>query len=521
MIDSPVLSIVLPLLGAFLLPVLMRVSLGLGLWVGPAILIYGGWILAQLAIDGSALPMSLGIGGFAPPLGINLYIDQTALLFAFATQLLGLIFWPFQLDSDTPRRQSLMLLLVAASTGLALSGDLFNLYVFYELVAVASFGLITASGRPAAHAATFRYLVLSGIGSVFTLLGIALLYSQTGTLNLAHLAELAPEQLNNKLGLTAFLLMLIGIGVKAELFPVNTWVPEVYATASHRLSAFLAGLVSKLAMLVILRLLILVFHQPEALQIVLLLGILGVISGELAAWRARDMRRMLAFSSIGQLGMIFIALSLPDDRGLLAVLALSLHHMIVKSGLFMLTDGWGGSLRKLKGLGKRAPFGSALFVLFALSLVGMPPLPGFWAKFTLISELASQSSSLYLIGLVVFLLATVVETSYLFRIAGWLYQQPDDSPVSEPPPRLGGLSLSTAGLFGAALIAATLWIGPVGERLQAMAVQTRQVSLYIDTVKPQLKQAAQASPDASAAAFDNRRLAASSCETCTPMGDEQ
>ncbi|MEJ2423983.1 MAG: proton-conducting transporter membrane subunit [Candidatus Thiodiazotropha sp.] len=486
MSGAPILPIVLPLLGAFLLPVLMRVALGLGVWIGPAILLYGCWVLAQLALGDTTLPISLSIGGFAPPLGINLYIDDMALLFAFATQLLGLIFWPFTLNSDTPRRQSLMLLLVAASTGLALSGDLFNLYVFYELVAVASFGLMAASASPAAHAATFRYLVLSGIGSVFTLLGIALLYSRTGTLNLAHLAELAPQQLNDKLGLAAFLLMLVGIGVKAELFPVNTWVPEVYATASHRLSAFLAGLVSKLAMLVILRLLVLVFHQPEALQVVLLLGIFGVISGELAAWRAKDLRRMLAFSSIGQLGMIFIALSLPDDRGLLAVLALSLHHMVVKSGLFMLTDGWGGSLEKLKGLSRTAPLGSALFVLFALSLVGMPPLPGFWAKFTLISELATQNAPLYLIGLAVFLLATVVETSYLFRIAGWLYQRSDAPPDDEPPPRLGGLSLSTATLFGLTLIAATLWIAPVGDRLQAMAAQTHQVALYINTVKPEL-----------------------------------
>ncbi|MET0028181.1 MAG: proton-conducting transporter membrane subunit [Candidatus Thiodiazotropha sp.] len=520
MMYAPILTIVLPLLGAFLLPVLMRVTLGLGLWVGPAILLYGCWILAQLAIGDTTLPMSISIGGFAPPLGINLYIDDTALLFAFATQLLGLLFWPFSLDSDSPRRQSLMLLLVAASTGLALSGDLFNLYVFYELVAVASFGLITASGTPAAHAATFRYLVLSGIGSVFTLLGIALLYSQTGTLNLAHLAELAPETLNDKMGLTAFLLMLIGVGVKAELFPVNTWVPEVYATASHRLSAFLAGLVSKLAMLVIMRLLILVFHQPEALQIVLLLGILGVISGELAAWRARDMRRMLAFSSIGQLGMIFIALSLPDDRGLLAVLALSLHHMVVKSGLFMLTDGWGGSLRKLKGLGRTAPLGSALFVLFALSLVGMPPLPGFWAKFTLISELASQDAPLYLIGLAVFLLATVVETSYLFRIAGWLYQRSDEPQQADPPPRLAGLSLSTSALFGLALIAATLWIAPVGDRLQAMATQTRQVNLYIETVKPELKPM-HTQAQSRATELSSNRLARNLCVTCTPVGGEQ
>jgi formate hydrogenlyase subunit 3/multisubunit Na+/H+ antiporter MnhD subunit len=479
-----VLTIALPLLGAFLLPILMRSSLAIGLWSGPAILIYGCWIIAECWLQGTTLPLSIAIGGFTPPLGINLYVDATALLFAFAVQLLGLIFWPFTLDQESARRQALMLLLVAASTGLALSGDLFNLYVFYELAAVATFGLATASGSSAAYVATLRYLILSGIGSVLTLFGIALIYSQTGTLNLAHLAQLAPDQLHNKLGLTAFLSILIGIGVKAELFPVNTWVPEIYATASTRLSAFLAGLLSKLALLIILRLLLLIFHQPEATQVILILGILGTISGELAAWRAKEMRRMLAFSSIGQLGMIFIAMALPDGKGVLAVLALAIHHLIIKSGLFMLAEDWRGAMERLRGSGKKAPLGAALFVLFSLSLVGMPPLPGFWAKFTLITELAGQTEPLYLIGLGVFLLATVIEASYLFRVAAILYRNPSPDTLNEEIPKSEGLSLVTASLFGLGLITATLLIAPVGDGLSSLAMQLQDVELYIDTVSP-------------------------------------
>ncbi|MES9854440.1 MAG: proton-conducting transporter membrane subunit [Candidatus Thiodiazotropha sp. L084R] len=478
-----VLTIALPMLGAFLLPVVMQSSKAIGLWLGPVILGYGCWLLGNLWFSDASLPISIAIGGFAAPLGINLYIDSLALLFAIATQLMGLICWPFSLNQDTARRQSLMLLLVAASTGLALSGDLFNLYVFYELAAVATFGLIAASNTTASIAATFRYLILSGIGSVLTLLGIALVYSQTGTLNLAHLAQLAPELLNDKLGLTAYLLILIGIGVKAELFPVNAWVPEVYATASGRLSGFLAGLLSKLALLIILRLLVLVFHQPEAIQIILILGILGVISGELAAWRAKDMRRMLGFSSIGQLGIVFIALSLPDERGLLALLALSLHHLVIKTGLFMLADGWGGSLERLRGIARTSPIGAALFTLFALSLVGVPPLPGFWAKFTLITELAAQSEPLYLIGLLVFLFATVVETSYLFRIVASMYSR-TEVPDQQARPHLPGISLATASLFGISLLAASVLIAPIGDGLQAVASETKNIDLYIQTVLP-------------------------------------
>ncbi|MEW8287257.1 MAG: proton-conducting transporter membrane subunit [Candidatus Thiodiazotropha endolucinida] len=479
-----VLTIALPLLGAFLLPILMRSSIAIALWSGPAILIYGCWTIADIWLQGSTQPVSIAIGGFAPPLGINLYIDSLALLFAFTVQLLGLIFWPFTLDQDSARRQSLMLLLVAASTGLALSGDLFNLYVFYELAAVATFGLASASGSSAAYVATLRYLILSGIGSVLTLFGIALIYSKTGTLNLAHLAQLAPAQLNDELGLTAFLSILIGIGVKAELFPVNTWVPEIYATASTRLSAFLAGLLSKLALLIILRLLLLIFHQPEATQVLLILGILGVVSGELAAWRAKELRRMLAFSSIGQLGVMFIAMALPDGAGVLAVLALAIHHLIIKSGLFMLAEDWGGAIQRLRGSAKMAPLGAALFVLFSLSLVGMPPLPGFWAKFTLITELAGQSEPLYLIGLAVFLLATVIEASYLFRVAAILYQDAPRETLDHEIPKNEGLSLVTATLFGAGLIAAAVMIAPVGDSLNTIAVQVQDIDLYISTVNP-------------------------------------
>jgi formate hydrogenlyase subunit 3/multisubunit Na+/H+ antiporter MnhD subunit len=478
-----VLVVALPLLAAFLLPVVMRMALGLGLWLGPAVLGYGLWTLWQVWALSGGETFSLAIGGFAPPLGINFYVDPLAMLFAAAVQLMGLLFWPFKIDRETPRRQSLMLLLLAASTGLALSGDLFNLYVFYELVAVASFGLIAASATGAAYAATFRYLLLSGIGSVLTLVGITLIYSQTGTLNLAHLAQLAPEQLNNPLGLAAFVAILIGVGVKAELFPVNSWVPEVYATAPARVSAILAGLVSKLAVLIVVRLLVLLFPQPEAAQVMLLLGMLGVISGELAAWRAQDLKRMLAYSSIGQLGMIFIAFSLPAGGGLYAGLALTLHHMLIKPGLFMLAERWGGSLQRLRGAGFVSPLGAGLFVLFSLSLVGMPSLPGFWAKLLLISGLAGQSEPLYMMALLVFLSATVVEASYLFRLAAALLQRsPEEVSKMAPLPERQGLLVSS--LLAAGLISALVMIAPLAEGLKKVASEAGDVSGYVKHVFP-------------------------------------
>jgi formate hydrogenlyase subunit 3/multisubunit Na+/H+ antiporter MnhD subunit len=412
------------------------------------------------------------------------YADHLALIFAFAVPLFTLLFWPALGDPDSDaihcaRRDALVLLLAAAGTGLALSGDLFNIFVFYELAAVASFGLASLSGTGRALVATLRYLMISAFGSVLSLVGIAILYMKTGTLNLADLAQVAPYTLQGPLGLASFALLVIGFGVKAELFPLNAWVPEVYATAPTRVSALLAGLVSKLAALVVLRLLVLVFHQPEASQLLLVLGVLSILTGELAAWRAKDFPRMIAFSSIGQLGIVFIAFSIGGDAGLLAGIAVALHHLVVKSALFGLAVRWKGSLDDLAGAAKRAPLAAGLFVLFALSLIGVPPLPGFWTKILVLVGLAQGGSALQLFALVSILLVTAVESSYLFRVVMRLYQDTESPPA---PPRRWDLGV--AAVLGAALLAVTVTISPVADQLRGVARQTGDVALYVDTVFP-------------------------------------
>ena len=479
--SKAILLIVLPLMTAFLLPVVDRVSHFAGRWLGPAVLLLTSVIGIMLWGELAGGAVALEIGGFRPPLGITLYIDQLALLLAIAVSLGTLLLWPG--GAEDPLRQStLALLLAGAGSGLALSGDLFNIYVFYELVAVVSYGLIASRGTAASFAATTRYVIISSFGAAMALAGIALVYQATGTLNLAHLAQLAPEKLNNLQGLAAFVLLLVGFGVKAELFPVNAWVPEVYATASGRVSALLAGIVSKLALVIIVRLLILVFHQPEAQTVMLVLGILGVVSGELAAWRARDLSRMLAFSSIGQLGVMFIAFSIPGPAGVFAGLAVALHHMIVKPALFLLAEKWGGSTAKLAGVAKVSPLGAGLFVLLALSLVGVPPLPGFWAKLLVLSELVRQAGSLYMIGAGVILAGAVLEVNYLFRVAANMYQADGQTPgVSVHR----GSDLAVASGLGMVLLAGVVLIAPLGATLERIASQAADLPQYVQTVNPE------------------------------------
>ncbi len=474
-----VLLIALPLLAAFLLPVVNRVSSLAGRYLGQAVLLLTTLIGVFSWGDLSTGPVALQMGGFRPPLGITLYIDQLALALAIAISLGTLLLWP-QGEEQRIKKATLSLLLAGSGSGLALSGDLFNIYVFYELVAVVSYGLIAARGTAAAYAATLRYVVISGVGAAMALAGIALIYQATGTLNLAHLAQLAPEKLNNMQGLSAFVLLLIGFGVKAELFPMNAWVPEVYATASSRVSALLAGVVSKLALLIVLRLLVLIFQQAEALQIMLVLGMLGIISGELAAWRARDLNRMLAFSSIGQLGVMFVAFSIPGPAGVFAGIAVALHHMIIKPAFFMLASRWGGSLQKLNGAAGVSPLGAAIFVLLGLSLIGVPPLPGFWAKMLVVMSLFQQASSLYWLGAAAILAAAVLEVSYLFRVASSMYIKSGDA---EKPPAPPGYELMLATVLGLVLLISMLMMGPLSGQLQTIANGAADAGLYIDTVR--------------------------------------
>lgn len=475
MVD-PVMLLILPLLGAFILPTAHGFKQAGAGWLGPVLLLVNLVLVLQLGRQVmESGPVTSTLGGFIAPLGIVLYADYLGLVFAGAVAVAALLLWP-RGERDRARESTLVLLLVAGASGLALSGDLFNLYVFYELVAVASYGLAASRDTGAAYGAALRFLILSVIGSALALLGIALVYALTGTLNLAHLAQLAPEYLSSPTAAAAAVLIILGFGVKAELFPVNTWVPEVYATAPTRVSALLAGVVSKLALVVVLRLLVLVFAATPAVQVLLVIGVLGVITGELAAYRSQDLRRTLAFSSIAQLGLVAIAFSLSSSAGVAAGVMLALHHLLVKSGLFLLAEPWGGGLQHLNGVARTSPTAGAAFVLMSLSLVGVPPLPGFWAKLALLQALLQGEMGAGLWIVVLVLLASVVEAAYLFRIIGRLYRR-EKSLIRAPA--MGELFPTV--VFSVGLMALTLLVGPVMTGMESLSAQVMDVPGYIAT----------------------------------------
>lgn len=473
-------NVALPLLSAFLLPIIHANSPKAARFIGPFVLIAMLWF-AAIYFNMLEHPIALALGGFLPPTGISFHLDQLSLLMVTIIPIMLLLLWPYS-SREGFREEALLLLLAGAASGMALSGDLFNIYVFYELLSVASFGLAASKRSPAAFAATFRYVVISGLGTVLALTGIALIYSKTGTLNIAHLGQLA-SQLDNSVGLAAFALIVLGVGVKAEIFPVNGWVPEVYATAKPRISALLAGLVSKLAVLVIVRLLVVAYDGSSgALSLLLVLGMLGILWGELSAWRSKDLKRMLAFSSIGQLGMVLVAFSIPGEAGILAGIAMMLHHLVVKPGLFMLTLNWTGPIASLHGAARQSPWAAGLFLLFALSLIGIPPFPGFWAKLLLVTGLVGVNSGLYMTALAVLLTATVIEANYLMRCALPIFSNQREPVATTRAPGL--LNLVVIAAFGLVLISALIGITPLGSKLAQIATETSDKALYIRTTLP-------------------------------------
>lgn len=477
-----ILPVILPLAFAFLAPIAARIHPVFGRLfasLGALAGLVAAVLLAQMVTQNG--PVVSAMGGFQAPVGIIFTADKLAVLFLVILYLSLLLFWPLG-RYGAVKSDVMMLLLAAGGSGLLLSGDLFNLFVFYEIVAIASFGLAASKGEAGGFAASLRYLILSALGSAVLLLGIAIVYALTGTLNLADMALSAPNSLDNMAGMAAFLFLVLGFGVKAELFPVNTWVPEVYTHAPARATAILAGIVSKLAMLVLLRLLLVVYADIPVSGILLVLGAVGVIGGELAALRAKTLTKVLAWSSIGQLGLIAIAFSISSAVGVVAGIAFSLHHALIKPAMFSLTANWPDKLDHLSGAAKSAPLAGAAFVLLALSLLGIPPLPGFWAKYLLLDGLFSSATPAHITVALLVLAAVVVEGAYLFNLVRTFYRGPKDVNLK--------VSMGdTARVVGAAiiLIAVVLTLMPTANALYRTAAESLNATAYVARILPEVE----------------------------------
>ncbi len=463
MIHLPILAIIAPLGYAFLVQLLELVS-NRARRVG--VVLCGA---AQIAVLILLIPRVAAeevviyhLGGWGPRMGIVLMVDGFSLLFALLSAVGIWLVSLYSLDyveAGEYRYFVLLFIVSAGVTGMLLTGDLFNLYVFFELASMASFPLIAYARTPGSVEAAFRYMVYSTIAATFILLAIGLTYGATGSLNLEQAAEglRAADPLIRRVVLG---LLVVGFSIKMALFPFHAWLPEAYTRAPAPITALLSGVLSKTGVYALVRLL-LVFGQGMdliRLEMVLLnLGAITVVAGHWLAMGQANFKRALAYSSIAHLGIIAMGLGVGTVAGLAGMLSHTINHMVMKSAVFFaigrLGFGRGHDTVHMKGTARRAPLATLAFIASALSLIGVPPFAGFIGKWEITLDVLRQQHFVLALAIP---LGTLLSAVYFGRMVQTLFSESD----SEAGQAAGGGRLTGAVLIAGAagcLIPFLLW----------------------------------------------------------------
>ncbi|UWQ19036.1 Na+/H+ antiporter subunit D [Jannaschia sp. M317] len=369
---------------------------GEGRWIsvaGSAVMLGAGvLLLADVLRYG---PQAAEMGGWPAPFGIVLVADTLSAVMVVITGITALAVSIYALSDITDEMEqlgyhALFQVLIAGVTGAFLTGDLFNLYVWFEVMLISSFGLLILGGKRVQLDAGIKYVTLNLISTILFLSGIGLLYGTTGTLNLADLSRIVPTVDDGLMTVIAMMFM-VGFGVKAAVFPLFFWLPASYHTPSFAVSAVFAGLLTKVGVYAMMRMFTLVFTQDVGFTHTILLWVAcaTMVTGVLGAAAQTDFRRILSFHIVSQIGYMVLGLALMTPLALMGAVFYLVHHIIVKANLFLVAgvaNRIAGSteLGRIGGLYKGAPFLAFLFLIPAFSLAGFPPLSGFWAKYVLV-----------------------------------------------------------------------------------------------------------------------------------------
>ncbi len=399
------------------------------------------WLLASVQNEPV---IATQLGGWVAPYGITFVADRFSALMVVVSSLMGLAVGIYSLaDLDRDREHyghhSLFHILLMGVNGAFLTGDLFNLYVWFEVMLIASFVLTTLGGRRGQLEGGLKYMTLNLLGSMVFLLSIGLLYSQTGTLNIAKLHLILAQVQGNAILLTVAVLLMIAFGIKAAVFPLFMWLPTSYHTPPTAVSAIFAGLLTKVGVYALIRTFTMLFVFNLTWTHTILLWIAGftMVSGVLGAMIQGSIRRILSFHIISQIGYMLLGLALFTSAGIAGAVFYIIHHIVVKTNLFLI----GGLIARIRGtsvlsriggLLKDRPVLAVLFLIPGLSLAGIPPLSGFWAKYAVIkAALDAESWIIAGVALLVGLL-TLFSMMKIWSEAYWK-PQPENS-VSTPGP---------------------------------------------------------------------------------------
>lgn len=350
-------------------------------------------MLVAAVSDGTILAIQLG--GWPAPFGITMVADGLAAAMTLITGITGLAVAIYSLTDVGPRIRfagfhSLFQILLAGVTGAFLTGDLFNLYVWFEVMLIASFGLLVLNKRSETLRGAMPYVALNLISTIFFLTAVGLLYGLTGSLNMAHLRVIINGMEPSMTLSWVSLLLMVAFGIKSAVFPLFFWLPSAYHTPAFSVSAVFAGLLTKVGVYALIRVFSTVMPlDPLFADILLWCALLTMFVGVIGAAAQHEIRQILSFHIVSQIGYMVLGLALNSRLALIGSMFYLIHHIIVKANLFLLAGAihritGGTQLKSIGGLYAAQPLLAALFLIPAFSLAGFPPLSGFWAKYILI-----------------------------------------------------------------------------------------------------------------------------------------
>ncbi len=435
-----VTALLVPLAGAWRRPLAPALAVA-GAAAGAAMALAG---LVGVAVSG---PILYEMGGWPPPVGIAFVLDGLSAFMAAVVAVVGLaavVHGGRTTATEIPGRVvpflSASMIFLSGLTGMVLTGDLFNLYVFLEISSLAAYALLAVGSRQA-PLSTFRYLVMGTAGALFYLFGLAFLYLETGTLNMADMGRLLPVAEDLSPVIMGLTFIGVGMALKMALFPLHGWLPDAYTDASSAGTSLVAPLGTKVAAYVLLRVFFYVLEPEYARNLPLLaavgyLGAAGVVWGSVMAILQPELKRMLAYSSVSQVGYIAAGIGLASPLGFIGAVLHILNHAFMKACLFLVA----GNLRLRRGhshipwfnrsLRRAMPWSMAAFAAAALSMIGIPPFAGFFSKWYLALAALERANWFLLAALVA---SSLLNAVYFFRVLERVYLIPAPEGVGAVP----------------------------------------------------------------------------------------
>jgi len=435
----PVLIVVVPLLaGALNVLLYHRKGAWLITLLTSIFLLYASVNLIQMLEQSDIIIYTLG--GWAAPLGIELRIDALSALMVLILAVSALLVSIYALKSvekEIPEQNQVLfytalLLVLAGLIGISVTADAFNIFVFLEISSLSTYALISMGRDRRALHASYHYLIMGTIGATFILIGIGFMYVMTGTLNIEDLAQRLPAVADTNAIRAAFAFITIGVGIKAAMLPLHQWLPNAYAYSPSVVSTFLAATATKVAVYVLIRFVLSLYGIEFSLvempfdNLLMLLGTIGILAGSVYAVYQNNVKRMLAYSSVAQIGYILLAIGLASQPGFTAALLHMFNHALIKGTLFMALGlifyrFASAELSVMSGMGKTMPLTMAAFTIGGLSLIGVPGTAGFVSKWYLVTALLD--ASLWPLALLI-LVASILTLIYVGKVIEVAYFRP-------------------------------------------------------------------------------------------------